>query len=265
MSDGQEVPLRDAATVMLVRDGDSGMEVFMLRRNLNSDFVGGAYVFPGGAVDDADRHEDLERVARGRTDADASRLLGIESGGLAYWVAAVRECFEEAGVLLACDPEGCVLSLADEATGDRFADHRSAVNDGTRRFIEVLDEEELDILADEIHYFSHWITPVGPPRRYDTRFFVAAAPPEQVPLHDDGETIANLWVRPAEALERHRAGDLEMIFPTVKNLEAIARFDRAADLLSHAASIASVPPIQPRIVNEEGGGVRILMPGDAEY
>lgn len=260
-----DVEVRDAATVMLVRDGDEGMEVFMLRRNLNSDFVGGAYVFPGGAVDEADRHEDLERVARGRTDKAASHLLGVERGGLAYWIAAVRECFEEAGVLLACDPGGNVLSLADEATAERFTGHRDAVNHGTRRFIEVLDAEELDILADEIHYFSHWITPVGPPRRYDTRFFVAAAPPEQVPLHDDAETIANLWVRPQDALDRHRAGELEMIFPTIKNLEAIARFDKAADLLTHAASVQTVPPIQPRIVQEEGGGMRILMPGDPGF
>lgn len=265
MSDPNSVQLRDAATVMLVRDGTQGMEVFMLRRNLNSDFVGGAYVFPGGAVDRADRHEDLERVVRGRTDAGASHLLGIERGGLAYWVAAVRECFEEAGVLLACDVGGTVLSLADEATAERFTEHRGAVNTGTRRFIDVLDAEELHILADEIHYFSHWITPVGPPRRYDTRFFVAAAPPEQVPLHDDAETIANLWVRPQDALDRHRAGELEMIFPTIKNLEAIARFDAAEDLLAHAASVQSVPPIQPRIVQDEGGGMRILMPGDPGF
>lgn len=96
-----DVPLRDAATVMLVRDGRAGLEVFMLRRNLNSDFVGGAYVFPGGAVDDHDRHTDLDPVCEGRNDADASAQLGIDRGGLAFWVAAIRECFEEAGVLLA--------------------------------------------------------------------------------------------------------------------------------------------------------------------
>src|SRR5215210_5045972 len=106
------VEIRDAATVMLVRDGTDGadgMEVFMLRRNLNSDFVGGAYVFPGGAVDDADRHADLESVCEGRTDAEASELLGIDEGGLAFWVAAIRECFEEAGVLLAHDANGGIV------------------------------------------------------------------------------------------------------------------------------------------------------------
>ena len=267
MSDAGPIAVRDAATVMLVRDAvdGSGMEVFMLRRNLNSDFVGGAYVFPGGAVDEADRHADLERICQGRSDAAASEQLGIERGGLAFWVAAVRECFEEAGVLLAI-PEGSddVISFKDEATADRFTVHRNAVDHGERRLIEVCEEEGLRLDVDRIHYFSHWITPEGPPRRYDTRFFVAAAPPEQVPLHDDRETIANLWVRPQDALDRHAAGELDLIFPTIRNLMAIGRFDRSADLLDHARTISEVPAILPRIVHDEGG-MRILMPDDPGY
>ena len=266
MADGP-IAVRDAATVMLVRDAadGSGMEVFMLRRNLNSDFVGGAYVFPGGAVDEADRHADLERICQGRTDAAASEQLGIDGGGLAFWVAAVRECFEEAGVLLAV-PEGRddVISFADEATADRFTIHRNAVDSGARRLIEVCEEEGLRLDVDRLHYFSHWITPEGPPRRYDTRFFVAAAPPEQYPLHDDRETIANLWVRPQDALDRHAAGTLDLILPTIKNLEAIGRFTRSADLLAHAEQISYVPPILPRIV-DDGGGMRILLPDDPGY
>ena len=265
MADGVQV--RDAATVMLVRDAldGTGMEVFMLRRNLNSDFVGGAYVFPGGAVDEADRHADLERICQGRSDAVASEQLGIESGGLAYWVAAVRECFEEAGVLLAV-PEGTdhVISFAEPDIEQRFSEHRRAVDSGERRLIEICEEERLRLDVDRIHYFSHWITPEGPPRRYDTRFFVAAAPPDQVPLHDDRETIANLWVRPQDALDRHAAGELDMIFPTIRNLMAIGRFERSADLLDHARTISAVPAILPRIVRDEGG-MRILMPDDPGY
>jgi 8-oxo-dGTP pyrophosphatase MutT (NUDIX family) len=263
------IEVRDAATVMLVRDTEDergpGMEVFMLRRNLNSDFVGGAYVFPGGAVDEADRHADLERLCQGRTDEAASQQLGIGAGGLAYWVAAIRECFEEAGVLLAV-PEGTddVISFADEATAARFVEHRRAVDTGERRLIEICEEERLRLDVDRIHYFSHWITPEGPPRRYDTRFFVAAAPPEQYPLHDDRETIANLWVRPQDALDRHAAGELDLILPTIKNLVAIGRFDRSADLLAHAEQISYVPPILPRIV-DDGGGMRILLPDDPGY
>lgn len=244
------VEVRDAATVLLVRDGQRGMQVFMLRRSLNSVFVGGAYVFPGGAVDEADRHAHLEAICDGRTDADASALLEIDSGGLAYWVAAVRECFEEAGVLLAHAGDGHVISFADPAVAERFRLHRKAVDSGDQRLIEVCQAEGLHIAADQIHYFSHWITPRGAPRRYDTRFFVAAAPPEQEPLHDDRETIANIWVRPQDALERERSGELEMIFPTIKSLEAISQFDRSADLLAAVEGgfrLVGIPP-------EEFGG-----------
>jgi len=260
-----EPVVRDAATVMLVRDGDDGrMEVFMLRRNLNSDFVGGAYVFPGGAVDEADRHADLEAVCEGRSDDQASAMLGVGGGGLAFWVAAIRECFEEAGVLLASGPDDEMISFADPDIARRFDGHRRAVDSGERRLAEVCELEKLRLAVDRIHYFSHWITPVGPPRRYDTRFFVTAAPPEQVPLHDDRETIANLWVNPAEALRRHQAGELDLIFPTIKNLEAIARFEKSADLLDAAAAVEHVPTVLPRIT-ADAHGVRILLPGDPGY
>jgi 8-oxo-dGTP pyrophosphatase MutT (NUDIX family) len=252
---------------MLVRDGADGrgpMEIFMLRRNLNSDFVSGAYVFPGGGVDEADRHADLAEVCEGRSDDQASAMLGIDRGGLAFWVAAVRECFEEAGVLLALTADDDVISFADAEVAARFEQHRADVNAGTTRLVELCEKESLRLAVDRIHYFSHWITPLGPPRRYDTRFFVAAAPPEQVPLHDDAETIANLWVQPGEALERHRRGELEMIFPTIRNLQAIARFERSADLLAAAAAIEHVPTILPRIENTDVG-VRILLPGDPGY
>ena len=265
-----EVALRDAATVMLVRDasdGAPGIEVFMLRRNLNSDFVGGAYVFPGGAVDPEDRHDDLEPICAGRTDRDASERLGIDRGGLAYWVAAIRESFEEAGVLLAYDHTGEVVRLVDHDpdTAARFVDHRSAVDHGERRLVEVCEQEGLRLATDAIYYFAHWITPEGAPRRYDTRFFVAAAPTGQVPLHDDREVIANLWIRPAEALARFDAGEFELVFPTVRSLVAIDGFASAQALLDHAATIDEVPPILPRIVADEGGGLRIVLPWDPEY
>lgn len=258
------VEVRDAATVMLVRDGEQGLEVFMLRRNLNSDFVGGAYVFPGGGVDEHDRHLDLGPICEGRTDDEASALLGIDDGGLAFWVAAIREAFEEAGVLLAYDADGKVLDLTDDDTKARFEAHRAAVDAGERRLVDVCAEEGLRLACDAIHYFSHWITPEGPPRRYDTRFFVARAPENQAYLHDDRETIASTWIRPADALEAHRRKEFDIIFPTIRNLEAIGRFERTDDLLAAAAVIESVPAILPRIV-QDGDGMRILLPGDPGY
>ena len=271
------VEVRDAATVMLVRDAPAGargaddpggLEVFMLRRNLSSDFVGGAYVFPGGAVDDHDRHVDLEAVCLGRTDADASAQLGVGSGGLAFWVAAIRESFEEAGVLLAVDaasPDGSLIRLDEPEVAARFARHRAAVDHGERRLVDVCRDEGLVLAVGGIHYFAHWITPEGGPRRYDTRFFVARAPEGQVPLHDDREVIANLWVRPSEALAAHRAGDFDLIFPTMRSLVALERFARADDLLAAAAAVGEVPTMLPRIVEDEGGGLRIVLPGDPGY
>lgn len=256
--------LRPAATVMLVRDSDLGPEVLMVRRNLNSDFVGGAYVFPGGGLDAADGASGLEARAAGRTDAEASALLGIDAGGLAYWVAVLRECFEEAGVLLATDAEGQMLSLAAPEDAARFGEHRRALNASEVSFDSIIEAEDLHLAVGSVHYFAHWITPEGSPRRYDTRFFVARAPEDQVPAHDAAETIADLWIRPADALERHRRGEIELIFPTIRNLQAISRFTTCAELLEAAASAGEIPAILPRITATERG-VRILLPGDAGY
>src|ERR1700722_416737 len=178
------VEIRPAATVMLVRDapvssGGTSLEVLMVRRNLRSDFVGGAYVFPGGAVDPLDGGPEAEAMCAGRTDAGASALLGFESGGLAYWVAVVRETFEEAGILLARREGGPELLAGDDEV-ERFVTERAAVNAGTRRFLDLCRDENLRLTVGDIHYFAHWITPRGAPRRYDTRFFVAAAPPGQI-------------------------------------------------------------------------------------
>ena len=262
-----DVPVRDAATIMLVRDGDHRerpLEVCMLRRNLESVFVAGAYVFPGGAVDDADRHDDLEAICTGLTDAEASAQLGVERGGLAYWVAAIRESFEEAGVLLAYDRDGKLVRFDDPAVDERFVEHRAAIHRGDRRLVDVCEQEGLTLAVGAAHYFSHWITPLGAPRRYDTRFFVARAPDAQEALHDDHEVIDNLWVRPADALDRARAGELVMIIPTIRNLQAISRFATTDELLAAAAAAADIPRVLPHIV-DDGGGLRVVLPGDPGY
>ena len=201
----------------------------------------------------------------GRTDAGASALLGIESGGLAYWVAVVRETFEEAGLLLARREDGRTSSPASAEEEARFAAARVAVNKGTRRFLDLCRDERLRLTVGEIHYFAHWITPRGAPRRYDTRFFVAAAPPGQVAAHDAGETIAEVWISPDDALARHRAGEIEIIFPTIRNLQVIGRFATSAALLAAAEEASSaVPAIEPRVV-PDGNGMRIVLPGDPGY
>jgi 8-oxo-dGTP pyrophosphatase MutT (NUDIX family) len=268
------IPVRDAATVMLLRDArdDSGspaVEVCMLRRNLASEFVAGAYVFPGGAVDPADDGPAMEARCLGRTDAEASAAVGVPSGGLALWVAALRECFEEAGVLVAYrradDGDGLQLldtSSPEEAT--RFADYRDGVNAGTATLLDVCEAEDLILPVDAVHYVARWVTPELSPRRYDTRFFVTAAPTDQVAHHDDGETIATLWVRPADALRRFEEGEIEMLPPTLACLRSLAPHRTVAEALSWAASVTDIVTMLP-IVLIEDGRVLILRPGDPGY
>jgi len=257
---------------MLVRDiGDSeapSLEVCMLRRHLDSDFVGGAYVFPGGKVDEEDRSPASAARCAGRTDEEASDLLGLDRGGLAYWVAALRECFEEAGVLLAYeDVPGATpvpVDLASPTSRRRLAALRAELNGGRIGFLDLLSAEHLRLAADRVHYFSHWVTPEAAPKRYDTRFFVAALPPGQVPVHDEHETVDTVWVRPADALARAAAGEFDLIFPTMKNLEAVSRFGSSDDLLAAAAAVERVPTVLPRVVADHRG-FRILLPGDPGY
>jgi len=267
LSEQAPVVLRNAATVMMVRDGpdgDSALEVLMVRRNLNSDFVGGAYVFPGGAVDPTDGGPEAEALSPARSDAVASAILEVPTGGLAYWVAVLRELFEEAGVLLATRADGSLLSFARNDDERRFVEHRRALNAGQRRFLDICGEERLLLAVERVHYFAHWVTPQGAPRRYDTRFFVAAAPPDQTPAHDAAEVIDETWLSPKEALRLHREGQIDLIFPTIRNLQAIARFERSSDLLDAAAAAGHVPLIEPRVV-VDGRAMRILLPGDPGY
>jgi 8-oxo-dGTP pyrophosphatase MutT (NUDIX family) len=236
----------------------------MLRRNLNSDFVGGAYVFPGGGVDANDAGPTAQAISVGISDEDASTRLNLESGGLAYYVACLRELFEEAGLLVACDERGGPVSVEDPVFLARLAQHRRDVNAGSLGFVEMMQREGLFLDLRGLAYVAHWVTPVGPPRRYDTRFFVALAPSGQIAAHDAGETVADQWVRPVDALAQYQRGELDMIFPTIRNLQAIAHFSSASEVLGYANSLASIPRVEPRIV-ERDGKVTILIQGDEGF
>ena len=255
---------RPAATVIPLRDGVNGYEILMLRRNLNSDFVGGAYVFPGGRVDESDAGSAAQRLVFGLNDPQASRRLGLESGGLAYYVACLRELFEEAGLLVACDREGASVDFSNEAMIERLATSRRQLNTGTLDFVTMMDREGLLLDLRGLEYVAHWVTPSGPTRRYDTRFFVAQAPPGQVATHDAGETVADQWIRPLDALAAHKRGEFEMIFPTIRNLEAIAHFETPLEVLAYAKSLVDIVRVEPRI-KSRNGEVQILMPGDDGY
>ena len=200
----------------------------------------------------------------GRTDAEASAILSVPEGGLAYWVAAIRECFEEAGVLLAVDGDG-VVRFDDPAVAARFNDHRHAVHAGTVRLIDLCGQEGLRLDTGGIEYVSHWITPVGERRRFDTRFFVARAPAAQEPLHDDGETIESRWIRPGDALDAFERGELAMIPPTLANLRFLVGHESADAVLAAAATLPPPVAIQPKLAVDEHGKVRVVLPTDPDF
>ncbi|HSA68821.1 MAG TPA: MBL fold metallo-hydrolase [Burkholderiales bacterium] len=200
---------RPAATLILLRHG---LEVLMLQRVQTAAFLGGAYVFPGGSLDPEDHSS--HRVL-GLTGAQANERLKVSSGGLAYHVAAVRECFEEAGVLLACDKDGKPVS-AKRA--------ESLLHWRKKPFRNMLEAEDLYIPAGELAYYGHWVTAPGRSRRFDTRFFVAIAPEGQRGSHDAGETVHDIWTTPREALERCERGEIELVHATQVSLKDLSRF-----------------------------------------
>jgi glyoxylase-like metal-dependent hydrolase (beta-lactamase superfamily II)/8-oxo-dGTP pyrophosphatase MutT (NUDIX family) len=228
---------RPAATVVLVRTTDEGPEVFMLQRTRGAAFLAGAYVFPGGALDDADREARVARRVFGLSDAEASARLGLPAGGLAFWIAAIRECFEEAGILIATDEQRRPVGPERAAA---LAPLRAGLNSGELPFAEFLERERLLLPAGQLAYFGHWITAPGRSRRFDARFFVAEAPAGQQGSHDESETIHNLWIRPEDALARSARGEIELVFATKHTLADVARFERPGELLEHVRALPEI-------------------------
>ncbi|HEU5082065.1 MAG TPA: hypothetical protein VFU14_01905 [Acidimicrobiales bacterium] len=216
---------RPAATLMLLRDGSRGLEVLLLQRNASTPFVPGAHVFPGGAVDEADA--DHDDVVDGLDAREADRLLGVEGGGRAFFLTAVRECIEEAGVVLARGADGELVQ--DDHPVFAELDHaRLALEAGTRSLTDLYRQHGLRAPLDQLAYVSRWITPELSPRRYDTRFFAAAMPEGQDAGADGWEAVAAGWWRPTDALSDWQAGRIELIEPTVASLQLLEQFDTAA-------------------------------------
>lgn len=255
----EEVPIRQAATVMLVDDRPD-LQVFMMERNAATVFAGGMWVFPGGSVDDTDDPETFQHVSIHRTDAEASRLMDLPRGGLAYYIAAIREAFEEAGILLAVSRDTLEpIDLKDPDTAARFESHRQDVNDSNRNFVEIIEEENLILDAGQMHYVARWITPLGPPRRFDARFFVSRMPKQQIPIHDDNELVHSRWLSPRDILDRFDREEMVLMSPTLRMIRCLSRFD-SADQVIESASM-NLPDERAR-VNEAR---EIVLPGDPGY
>lgn len=226
---------RPAATVMLLRDelqhDVPRLEVLLLRRSGHTPFVPGAHVFPGGAVDHGDHHPTLVAHAEGLDDGSASKALEVDGGGLAFWVAAVRECLEEAGVLLATGADGTPVRSDHPALGD-LTGLRQRIERGDEHLGAVCAEHHLRLPLGAMAYVSRWVTPEASPRRYDTRFFAAAMPPGQRAVADEWEAVEAAWWHPTDALAAWQADQIELIEPTVVSLELLTRFETSAAALA---------------------------------
>lgn len=256
---------RPAATLVVVRDAADGPELLLLQRADKGDQNSGAWVFPGGLVDPADRH--CHPFCAGPDDAAASALLGLAQGGLDFHIAAIRECFEEAGLLFAVDDHDQAVNLEGEA-GARLASWRRPLQRGEREFADICRESGLRLAANRLHYIGHWVTPPGLPKRFDTRFFLALLPEGQASLHDSVETLDQVWLRPAAALAPEHARRLLKVTRHV--IELVGRFADVATLLAWAQSEREVPMVMRlsprvlRVTGSDGAGHNTYLVGDPQ-
>ncbi len=249
MPHSDEVPARPATTVLLLRDGPAGIEVLMVERNINVAFVGGALVFPGGRVDAVDAAPAVLKHCR--------TVPGLSDGELAWCVAGIREAYEEAHVLLArpVGSEGLLSADALAALEARFP--------AVPTLADLLATGDIELATDLLVPFAHWVTPRFQKKRFDTRFYLAPAPLDQVPAHDGHEAVASLWMTPAAAIAASEARRVELIFVTKLNLLKLDRSATVAEALATART-APIVSVCPELVRRPGGDI-LRIPDAADY
>jgi 8-oxo-dGTP pyrophosphatase MutT (NUDIX family) len=247
---------RDASTILLLRDGATKeIEVFMMVRHYEIDFNSGALVFPGGSVDKNDR----EIIAYPELYSGGE---GLDEAAMSFRIAAIRETFEESGILLA-RPKGSKALLDAKRASEIEAAHRADLNEGKTTFLKVLTDNGMLLALDELVPYAHWITPEGMPKRFDTWFFLAAAPPDQLGAHDGKESTDSIWVSPREALAGGETGRFKLPFPTTRNLIKLGKQGHVKAALddSRGKSIVTVMPVMTRL----NGGRQLRIPREAGY
>ena len=242
---------RMASAVMLLRDrpAGQGIEVFMVRRVIQSDFMPNVYVFPGGSVSQDDYATEVAEGVCAPVAASPADPEGLTAAGKGVRAAAIRELFEEAGVLLAYR-DGKVLPIPEEQVA-HFDRYRRAFQQRQGSLEEMARAERLMLATDQLGYFAHWITPEGMPKRFDTHFFVTTAPAEQQAAHDRLETSEGIWIAPSEALARFERDEFPLVFATIYQLRELATFGSVKAALDHCA-IHRVPARMPILVQEDG-------------
>ena len=250
-------PLKPAATVLMVRNCDKDsdkLEVFMVVRHHQIDFASGALVFPGGKVDDADLNPELE--------AHLPKSQDLGDPLLSFKIASIREAFEECHVLLARD--NATGEMIDPQKIDVLVDkYRREMQAGDIDILTMAKEENLELATDLLAHYSHWITPNFMPKRFDTHFFIAMAPKEQLAFHDGEESVDSVWIGPNEAMQGSEDGKYTIIFPTMMNIEYLTRYDSAEDAIEGSKNTPTVTVLPEVEVTEEGKFLNI--PAAADY
>jgi len=250
--DTPDKPIKDASTVIVLREADQGLETFLLCRHHQSGFMGGAHVFPGGKVDPSDAEPSWRARVDPPTEEITERLGESDPEvGLGLLVAAVRETFEEAGVLLASTASGVDLVAARERLH------------GGASFSALATDVDMKIQSTALTPYARWITPKMESRRFDTRFYVAVLPEGQSASHDGTETTSATWLRPAGAIDDMYAGRIKLAPPTVRTLQWLAQFDDAKSVIADALS-RKPPLVRPRLVTRDDGWF-LALPGDPEH
>jgi 8-oxo-dGTP pyrophosphatase MutT (NUDIX family) len=250
----QPVTPRPAATVLMLRDGSEGMEVFMVKRHHEIDFAKGALVFPGGSADPGDASD----VVRQRSDGGA----GLSEEALRFRIASIREAFEETGLLLCRKADATEVLEADEC--EALHHYREKLEANELDFGQFLEAENLIACLDRLEHFAHWITPPGMPKRFDTHFYVARTPARQLAKHDGSENVDSVWITPAAACAAADEGTYTIIFPTRVNIEKLDRMGK--DVTTAMANIAKdkVVTVLPKVTKIEGGRI-MQIPEEAGY
>lgn len=230
-----------AATMVLVRDQPKGYEVFMIERPAKGAFPK-LHVFPGGKIDPSDT--ELAKYCPLLSDRRASQLLSVKDDGLRFWVCAIRECFEECGVLFARQNDE-ILTVRTETERMRVREWAQRVSTSSEDFQLVLDAHKLTLATDEVHYFSHWITPKLAPARFNTRFFLAQLPQNQKTDAQSTEIVSACWIRPNVALEKFKTNEWRMILPTLTTLRMISNYTDTEDLIKHVRTGYHKIPVRP--------------------
>jgi 8-oxo-dGTP pyrophosphatase MutT (NUDIX family) len=252
---------RLAATVMLLRASvRGGIEVFMVRRVVQSEFMPDLYVFPGGSVVPDDRLVEERPDLRVEVAPSAADPEGRTALGNGLRTAAIRELFEEGNVLLAYR-DGQILVVGEDSV-PRFAAYRQALNERKNALSAIIQAERLMLATDHLGYFAHWVTPEQMPKRFDAHFFLAVTPPEQEALYDSLETSEGMWFEPAEMLARSQHGEMPLAFPTYHQLRDLAAFSSVREALN--ATVTRYVPAHHPVLAQEEGGTSVYLPEEPD-